>query len=536
MTSRYGSFALAVLVTAGLGAAACGGDDHSATPSSGGNLTFAMDTEPSCLDPQVSGLDAAALIDRNIVDSLVSMGQDGSFHPWLAQSWKISGKGRTYTFTLRSGAKFQDGTAVDATAVKATFDHAVDPKAKSQYAASLISSYDGAKVVNPSTVQVDLSRPDSSFLQAVSTASLGIQSPTALKAGTTCQHPVGSGPFQLAAWNRKQNLILKRNPAYAWGPADGGHSGPARLDSVTISFITENAVRLGALTSGQAQVVADVAPNNTAAVEHSGTARLMRHDAPGAAYTLYFNTGRAPLDDEKVRQALQRSVDLDKLVNAVYRNKYTRAWSVLSPATPDYDPKTKNMFAFDPAAAGRLLDQAGWTGRDSQGYRTKNGKRLTIRWPYLTLLMREQRDIVGEGIKAQAKQVGIDIERISEDTGPYARDHATGNADIWDSSSARADAGILRTLFGSDMTAKHGGYNVFGLKDARIDQLLDQAAATQDGTVERQAYDGVQEYVNQHALALPVYAPASLLGVSKKVHDLGSDGNSFPMFATAWLG
>lgn len=324
-----------------LTAAACtsGGSTSSGsagggTPTAGGDLRFATSVEPECLDPEVGARDVDALIDRNIFDSLVEQTANGGFKPWLAKSWTISPDRLTYTFTLRTGVVFHDGTWLDAAAVKATLDHAVDPKARSYYAASLISAYSGATVVNPTTVAVRLSRPSRPFLQALSTPYLGIQSPKSIRDDfkNLCQKPVGTGPFVFAGWSKGSSVKLSRNPKYAWGPSTAAHTGVARLDSLTFSFVAESSVRLGALTSGQADVISEVPPHNVALVRKVD--QLLTAPEPGAVYTLLLNTKYGPLTDERVRKAFQRSVNLDKLVDSVYAGQYKRAWSVLSPATP----------------------------------------------------------------------------------------------------------------------------------------------------------------------------------------------------------
>jgi peptide/nickel transport system substrate-binding protein len=532
----------ALSLLAGVGLTACSSSSGSATGGAGAAssaLTFAADSEPACVDPAVSPRDVTALIDRNIFDSLVNDAPGGTIKPWLAKSWTVSGDGKTYVFHLRTGVRFHDGTALDATAVKATLDHAVDPKTKSTYAAGLLSAYKSSTAVDASTVKVSLSRPDAALLQSLSTAFLGIQSAKALRrsAAQLCGAPIGSGPFEFVSWTKKQSMVLKQNPAYDWGPPSAQHTGPAHLKTLTIRFIEENTVRVGALNSGEVDVVGGLPAPNIKSLQKSSRIQVLSAQAPGGVYSLHFNPAPGgPLADKRVRTALLRSVDLTQLVKSVDFGAYDRAWSELGPRTPGYDASMQGSWPYDPALAGQLLDQAGWTQRDSAGYRVRNGKELTLRWPYVAAILREQRDVLGQGIVAQAKKVGIRINRVAVDVGTYSQDVFAGKAEIWDASNVRADPDILRTLFASDQTLDKGGLNVFRVKDPQIDAWLRAGATATDPAARAAEYVKVQRRLRDLALDMPVYVPTYYVGAAKKVHGLAFEAAAYPLFYDVWVG
>ncbi|MFE7513906.1 ABC transporter substrate-binding protein [Streptomyces sp. NPDC057540] len=502
-----------------------------------GRIVYAVDSQPDCLDPQISPYDVTAALGRGVFDSLVAMDARGRVRPWLATSWQVSDNGRAYTFHLREGVRFHDGTAFDATAVKATLDHTVAPETKSQYAAGLISMYESATVVDARTVRIRLSRPYTPFLQVLSTATFGIQSPTALRAnrGRTCLKPVGSGPFVFAGWTRNRRIDLDRNPGYAWGPPDAANRGPAHVAGVTVEFIPEAASRFGALSSGQVDLASAVPPSHVGRLRHAKGFRLMRATQPGAPYTLMLNVNRAPLDDPRVRRALQRSVRFDALVKALYSGAYERSWSALTPTTAGYDRATEGSRPYDPEEAARLLDAAGWTGRDEQGFRTRNGVRLTVHWPYMNSLMRDQRALLGQGIQAEAKRAGIDLRFTALEPGAYLEKAVGRDADILAFSWNRAEPDILRTYFDSAQTGDKGGVNAFGLSDPQLDGWLREASATRDPARRTALYAKAQARVNDQVYALPVYAPATLLGVSDRVRGVTFDVQAYPRFHDARL-
>jgi peptide/nickel transport system substrate-binding protein len=511
---------------------ACG---TSAESSSASTLRYAAASEPDCLDPGVSADDATELIGRPIFDSLISLGTDKQFHPWLAQRWTISPDGLVYTFALRKGIVFHDGSPLDANAVKASLDHAVDPRTKSKYARSLLEGYQETRVTGPLTLEIRLSAPKAALLEGLSSVYLGIQSAKALRDAPAdrCVAPVGSGPFKFTAWKRHDSITLGRNPGYTWGPA--GSAGPARLQTLDFRFVTEDAVRVGELTSGQVDAAGAIPATGMAALEADTRFKTLRAQLPGASYGLYLNPTRGPLADTRVRLALRDALDVDKLVSAIYRGQARPAWSPLSPTTTYYDPTLENSWHPDVAAANRLLDEAGWTARDAEGYRTRDGKRLSLRWPGRAGAIRDQREILNQGVQAQARSAGIQIDLVVQDPGAYGNDILNANLDLFATSYQRADADILRHFFGARRPADGGG-NVTGLLDPVLVDQLDKASASADPKVRASAYATVQHRLVDNGFVIPVYVPETVVGVASTVQGLAFDGQTVPSFTTVRLG
>lgn len=540
--------AVAAALAAAFLAASCAADEGGGTaaqgptgdPVRGGAAAVAVHQEPSCFDIHVSPQDITGSIQRNVFDSLVAEDAQGNFHPWLATSWEAAPDLKTFTFKLRTDVKFTDGTVFDAAAVKANFDHIVAKTTKSQYAASLLggAAYAGTEVVDPGTVKVAFNKPFAPFLQAASTAYLGFYSPKTLAADadklcTGGPHLVGTGPFKFAAYTKGQDLTLENNPAYNWAPKTAKHQGPAYLDKLTYRFLKEDAVRVGALTSGQVDAAVSVPPVNIKAVEASGI-RILRRDFAGAAYGLYFNTTRAPFDDERVRKAIQRGIDIGTDVEAIYFGQYKRAWSPIGPATPSYAATLDNSWPYDPAYAGKLLDEAGWSGRDGDGYRTKDGKRLTVTWPASPSSNREQRDVLSQAIQADLKKIGVEVQRPALDVGTYTTNAYKGIYDVLDVSWARFEPDVLRLYFHSSNLPSVSGQNAAWLTNPEIDKWTDDAAATLDKATRDKLYAQTQAWVVEHAVGIPVYSATALLGVAKHIQGIEYDPNAWPLLYDAW--
>ncbi|MFI6736335.1 ABC transporter substrate-binding protein [Nonomuraea sp. NPDC050451] len=516
---------LAVLVPL---AVACGAGSRPA-PSAGAGFSFALNTEPSCLDPHVSIADATALIQRGVVDSLVSQDASGGLHPWLARSWQVSKDLKEYTFDLRTDVTFHDGAKLDAAAVKANFDRIVARTTKSQYANVLLGPYRDSVVVDDHTVRVRFTEPFQPFLQAASTAYLGIQSPKGAE-GPRCAKVVGSGPFVFDSYARQKSVTLRRNPAYRWGPETAGHTGPAHLETLTFRFLPENATRIGALTSGQVDGIAAVPTPSVAAVEANQGLRLLRTPSQGAVYGVYLNSSSGVFADARVRDAFRRSIDVDLLVRTTHFGVYQRAWSILSPTTPFYDKSVENSWTYDPARAAELLDEAGWTARDAQGYRTKDGARLTVRWPTTQAQeSADQRGILAQGIQAAVKKAGFELVRDSVQNGQLFGLVQDGDYDLYDMAWSRADPDILRGFLHSK-SLPMAGENIARVDDRDVDSWVVGAGRTSDEAARRSFYAKAQRWAVDQAVVVPLYVPAQLVAVSKAVEGLTSDPAGFPHF------
>jgi peptide/nickel transport system substrate-binding protein len=531
------------LVAAVLALAGCGGGSaapSSSTPISGGSLTYAIDTAPTCFDPHVSGQDITAEIDRNVFDSLVSVDAKAQFHPWLATSWEAAPDLTSYTFHLRHDVTFTDGEPFDAAAVKANFDHIVAPTTKSRYAASLLGPYAGTELLDQYTAKVDFSRPFAPFLQAASTAYLGFYSPKALTANADklCAGGpanVGSGPFIFKSYTKNQSVVLTRNPAYRWAPETARHDGPAYLDTLTFRILPEDSVRVGALSSGQVDVARALPPVNVPAVSKDGDLRVMRAAVPGSVYSIYLNTGLAPFDDPRVRSAVQLGINIDQDVKTVYFGQYQRAWSPMSPSTPAYDTSLEKSWPYNPKRAGELLDEAGWTGRDGQGFRTRNGSRLTVVWPAPPReYVREQRDVLAQAIQQDLAKLGVEVTHPSFAIGEYTTQAYSGKFHMLDLAWARFDPDVLRLFFDS-ASGPPTGQNASFLRDADVDSWLAAGAASLDPAVRADAYGKVQHKVVDVAAVVPMYVETAIIGSSRRVRDLALDPNTWTLFHDAWL-
>ncbi|MFC9876295.1 ABC transporter substrate-binding protein [Nocardia salmonicida] len=502
-----------------------------------GTLVYGIaGTQPS-LDPAGQATGVTSQIGRNIFDSLIAQTGPDTFGPWLATDWTVSPDGLVYSFTLRDGVTFHDGTPFTADAVKATLEHAVDPQTKSSYAASFLATYRETRIINAHEVEIVLKEPFTPLLQALSTPNLAIQSAQALALPAADYRPVGTGPFVFEHWEPGKRETLVRATKYTSAPEGAAHTGPAYLDKLVFELIAEDATRLGALTSGQLHGIDSVAPVSAGQLSRQAGFTLRSNETPGLNYSLFLNQSRGPLQDQAVRHALAAALDIPKLVDNVYFGRYPVADNPISRTTAAYDATTrKELVAYDPAAAERQLDSAGWNTRDADGYRVKNGARLSLVWPLWTEGSREQRAVIADGIQVQARAVGIEIVRPTVDTGTYIERYLTGGAyDIIDGNSSSPSPDVLRFAFLSTNTFANGGSNVARLNSPQVDAWLAQATAAGDPAQAAALYSRVQHEVLRQIAIVPVYNPVSLTAFADTVRDLEFDIQTYPRFYDTWL-
>ncbi|MFK0205644.1 ABC transporter substrate-binding protein [Agrobacterium sp. NPDC090283] len=488
-------------------------------PVSGGTLTWGVETEPATLNPQLNGQDKTKLLLRNAYESLLARTADGGYVPWLATGYSISEDGRTYTFKLRDDVTFTDGQKLDAQAVIANFEKLKDPAYSTSVSAGPVSRIAELKAVDGHTVSFTLKDIYAPFLDYV--AGLEILSPAAfsssqIKSGGP--EVAGTGPFILKRYVKGQEIQFEKNPAYNWAPKTAKHQGPAYLDQITYRFLPESSVRTGALTSGQLDVIEGISGNDAALFKDNADFTYRTALNTGTPYSLFLNVTWGPTQDVKVRKALLASLDIDRILQAVYRGERTRAWGITSPIDPQfYDKSIEKTYGADAAVANRLLDEAGWSEKDGEGFRTKDGKRLTIDVVQAQATVRDQRDVLLQALQAQARQVaGIDLAINYVDAGTYTDRRKTGQFGSIANSNTPTDAIDIEYHY---LPLQKGGTINYSRAEApELAQWLNEAASTLDQKKRFEIYAKLQRFaILDQAYAIPLYEPEDQVAAASYV-------------------
>ncbi|CAM3921908.1 Glutathione-binding protein GsiB [Pseudomonas reidholzensis] len=494
------------------------------SPAHGGVLKVALDGDPLCIDPHQAGNNTALNVGRQLTDSLTDQDPaSAEIVPWLAERWEVSADSRSFTFHLRDGVTFSDGSALDAAAVKANFEAIVALGARASLAGTYLSGLEGIEVQDPRTLTLRFKQPNAQFLQATSTMSLGFFAQSTLQRSSEerCQGAlVGSGPFVLDKFTHNQSVRLSHRKDYAWPSSLAEHSGRAWLDGIEFLIIPESGVRLGSLLSRQIDVNTGVAVQDEAILEAQQIPFIARPN-PGIVFNLAPNESRPRLKELAVRQALNKAINRDELQGIISRYQKP-ATSALASSTPLYRDFSAQL-RHDPEGAAALLDGAGWQlGAD--GIRARAGERLSFRVDYW-----QASTPVLELIQQQLRQVGIELRLNKTTISQVSAQQTEGDYDLWFFNLTRADPDVLRTVF------LNSGRNVNRRDASEVDQALQASSTLLDPSQRRTLVERANQLLIEQGHLLPLYEAATVTAFGKQVNGLHYEASTRLQFFDTWL-
>ena len=490
-----------------------------ATPTArGGQVVLGTNKFPSGMDPHREVAWEILYVLSAVYDTLVYQNEAGEFVPGLATSWDVSDDGQTYTFQLREGVTFHDGTPFNAEAAKYNFDRMVAPDTRSQKAAGLLGPYESSEVIDEYTIQVNLSESYSPLLEGLSLTYTGMASPTAIEEwGEEYQlHQVGTGPFIFQEYNPESHLTLVANPDYAWGPEIFENQGTPYLEEVRWIFLPESASRLPALEAGDVDIALSFPPSDANQLLSQPDLDLRITNLIGQPLYWFMNVERSPTDDIRVRQALLHGLDRQTAVNIVLRGFYPVATGPLTAVTTDYNPAVADVYPYDLERANALLEEAGWVDSDGDGIRERDGQPLTI-----DMVLQSWGEIapLGEVLQAQMRELGIQVEAelLSWPAQLEVGTSGEANMTVMGGSGFFADDS-LRGFFHSDNI--ENGFSWSRLRSDELDGLLEAGARATNPEERKEIYDQVQTLIMDEALILPVYDYVFMTGFNTRVKDV----------------
>lgn len=486
-------------------------------PKAGGDIIFGQDSEPDTLDPHVTGSRHTTIAIVNVFDTLVVQDDDLSFKPWLAEKWEVSPDQLTYTFYLKKGVKFHDGTPFNAQAVKFSFDRMVNPDTKSRSARAAMGPYKSSDVVDDYTVKVNFTAPFGPFLDSVSSVILAPVSPTAVQkwGADFGDHPVGTGPYVFKEWVKKDHVTLTRNPDYNWAAPIFKHNGPGYVDSITFKYITEDPVRVATVETGETNVINTVPPDDWVRAKNDPKFHVLSGVLTGHPYNWEINTKAPPTNDLAVRQAILYAVDKDAVINTLFKGAYVKAYGPLSQPTIAYDKAVESMYQHDIEKAKSLLDQAGWKpGPD--GIRVKDGQRLKIIWETII----DARPV--EQLQAQMKEIGMEVEPYLAPLNLHIDIGQKGEGyNLIQLRYVAGDPDTMRVIYHSKNIGI--GFNWSLYSDPNLDKILEDAAASTDINKRKELYSQAQKIVMDQALTLPLNVSHQLMVTRGEVNGVRLD-------------
>lgn len=504
-------------------------------PVKGGTLIVSHGENVSdTLNQHISNHTISRMVAHHVLDTLVAVNpKDGSIHPWLATSWEISPDGKVYTFKLRQGVKFHDGTPFNAQAVKFNLDYTARPDVKHAFAWQALGGdkYNKTEVVDDSTVKVSFKTPNPSFLINLSDGGIGIDSPTALQqAGNDygVKVLVGTGPFKFKEWIKGNRIVLERNPDYNWPSDIFKNKGAPYLDQIIYRDVTDAATRASALETGDLQLIT-LSESQVGPLKNNKDVQILTTPKAGTTRMYMMNSAKSPTNDLKVRQAMNYAIDKKSLLQLP-------AWSGIgnvglaplpSNMVPNGDLSSLKQYdyPFDVEKAKQLLEEAGWkVGAD--GIREKGGQKLILDFVTTTASVPQV-----EPVDQMLRKVGA---KLNIRTGDF--NFWIGTVDKGDyhmtlmSDSGYNGPALVWEFFYSKSSSDYSRY-----KNDQVDQLLDKAL---NAPTQKEVWENVMPAMAQimkDAVNVNAWEQLYVYGARANVRDVAFNEVGFPYFYDTWI-
>lgn len=508
----------------------------------GGELVYLEQQAHTSLYPPAGGFYPNGGVLNQITDKLTYQDpQTLEIQPWIAESWSINGNATEFTFKLRPGVSFSDGTPLDATAVARNFDtYGLGNKALKLPVSEVINNYERSEVLDPLTVKFYFSKPSPGFLQGTSVIGSGLVSLATLarpfeELGDATRI-IGSGPFVVASETLGKELLLKARADYNWGPVRHAHQGRARLDSIRFVVTPEDSVRIGALLAGQAGLIRQVQAYDEKRVQDQGL-RIYAPSTRGVNNSIAFRPDNPLVADVRVRKALLHGTNAAEVVQTLFSAHYPQATSVVARSAAGYVDLSSEL-KFDPELSRRLLDEAGWT-LGAGGLRQKDGQELVLT-AYESLPQPQNKETL-QLVAQQWSRLGVKLNVLAGDAGSRTLDSLDpARTPVAPNMVGRADPDVIKSNYyptNRNVLLQKGGVSqkVNSFVDARLNGLLDAIAAETDAARRLQLTGDVQRYLIEQAYVIPIFEEPQAFAGAPWVRDVGFEAVGRPSFYATWL-
>ena len=461
-----------------------------------------------------------------VLENLVIFGRNSmDVEPQLAESWKVSDDGLTWTFKLRKGVKFHDGTPFNAKAVYESFARVIDKNhpfynfGKWKYLSMSLGMVKEIKVIDDYTIALVTQKPYAPLLNNLALWLCPILSPKAME-----QHkdqiglnPVGTGPFKFVKWVKDDQIVLERNNDY-WGEK-------AKLDRIILKSIPEPSARLMALQSGTVDIADDLDPDSINLVKKEAKHAIIERPSINVGY-LALNTEKPALKDPRVRQAINYAVDKATLIKTIFQGLAIPAKNPFPPSIWGYNNSIKD-YEYSPEKAKKLLAEAKFDMNTELELWAMPVSRAYMPEPVKT----------AELIQAYLAAAGIKAKIVRHEWGAYLEKTANGLHDMcmlgWLGGNADPD-NFLYGLLSADLAKTPGAANVALWKNAEYTDLCLKAQKIFDKGERTKLYMKAQEIFHADAPWVPLAHSTIVRCTSKKLHDVPLRPNGLNSFQMVW--
>ena len=497
-----------------VGVAAPAGVAAAAAQEASGTLRFAVTTDPETLDPQMTSNGSAWEVFNRIYSSLVYQDIDLTYKGLLAESWETSADNLEITFKLKEGITFHDGSAVDAEAVKFTYERLATEGAKNP-------NHEMAKTitvtaVDPLTVTFTFETPSAIFFHAISDGYGGILSPAAVEAGGEDygRAPVGTNSYKLSDWQTGTTVTLAAFEEFKAVEGYFTNTGPAKIAEIQYKVIPEEFAQTASLETGEVDAV-QLSATDLPRFENDDRFEIFPSSGTGVMY-LGMVRVRPLMEDPLVRKAVAHAINRQEIVDTLFSGGLAQATATpLPPSVPGYNEELEALApAFDIEAGKALLEEAGWIeGED--GIREKDGEKLA---PLLYTTTATDMGQLATLIQAQLRLIGVDAKINQLEVAALLDFTPKGEHDMLLLSYGWGDPNALYLFLSTDRlpTSNRTHYS-----NPALDELLVKGQQELDWDARMQVYYDAQTILLEDLPWVPLFMPISKTAIAKNVKDVG---------------
>ncbi|MCZ8378445.1 ABC transporter substrate-binding protein [Mycobacterium sp. CPCC 205372] len=496
---------IAAVVALVLGTTSCStGERVDLGDEASGNLIAAIAGEPDQLDPHKTSAYFSFEVLENVFDTLVEPDADLEMRPALAESWDVSPDSRVWTFRLRRGVTFHDGSPFTADDVVYSYRRIIDEQLTN---ADKFSAVTDIRALDPATVRITVETPTPNLLTNIGGfKGMAIVSRANVESGRIATDPVGTGPFSFAGQRSGDSITLKANPAY-W-------AGPPKVSGVTFRFISEPSTALAALQAGEVDWTDSIPPQRVAQLRDDGSQRLAVTPSNDYWY-LALNEARDPWRDPRVRQAIAYGIDRDAIVQATSYGTAAKNQLAIPEGNPWYTPF--DTYRYDIDKAKDLLAQANAAPQ-------RMDMLVTSEYPETVTAAQ----IIADNLAP----LGITVDIRTVDFATWLDEQNNGNFDM-------LMMGWLGNIDPDDFYyAQHhtdGTSNAQKFSNPEVDRLLDRGRVETDRAARRDVYARAATIIADQVSYLYLYNPSVIQAWSNDLSGVEARRDGAVRFRAAQL-
>ncbi len=480
----------------------------------GGTVIEAMGTEPTNLDIFKAARRPEYTILHLIFEPLFIVDPDLKVQPHLVESYNVSTDQKTWTFMIKKGIKFHDGTALNAEAVKFSFDKHIKGSQ-----GRFLKIIDSITVTDSMTVTINLKKSYALLLNALSSPNIVIASPTAYNKNPKewgSKVLVGTGPMMFKEWRSGDRVVMAKNPDYKHGPSFLINRGPAHVDGWEIRFLPEPTTLIAELTAGGVDLSDYVTERDVKKVKRAKKTELIEAKSTSAIY-LAINTKDEPFNDKNIRIAAAHAVSGKAVRKGAMSSIGAPMYTPISPMILGfYKPSEdvgKPLTSYDPEKAKQMLEAAGWKDTNGDGVREKDGKELFVNFLAFNIARYKR---MGEVATPMLEEAGFKVKLQILEPGDLYQRTLAGKHNLLATGLVGSQGYAVDDLVSELHSSSWGSVVQWCFyKNDKVDEMLDSARYNPDPKEREKALNEVQMIAAGEVIVIPIANAMETFGYKK---------------------